>query len=300
MAWFNRLIVWVMPVFPKPFVWIFARRYVAGRTLQDAVRQTRKLNAAGCTATIDVLGEDNRSLQEAETAKAEALTVLETIRKEGLRANLSVKLSQLGLRLDPGACRRNVGELVTRANALGNFVRIDMEDSTVTDATLDLYRSVRRERANAGAVIQACLRRSEADVRALIADGIAHVRLCKGIYDESPEIAFKGKEEVREQYRKLAGILFDAGAFVGLATHDRALVDWCVATVRERNIPNDRFEFQMLYGVAEKMRARLVSQGFALRVYVPFGELWYAYSMRRMRENPAVAGHIVKSLFIRT
>lgn len=300
MSWFNRLIVWVMPVFPKSFIWIFAKRYVAGRTLADAVRQTRKLNEAGCAATIDVLGEDNRTMGEAETAKADALTVLDTIRAEGLRANLSVKLSQLGLRLDRDACRRNVEELVSRAAASGNFVRIDMEDSTVTDATLQLYRAVRKEHANTGAVIQACLRRSEADVRALIGQGIAHLRLCKGIYNEAPEIAYKGREEVREQFRKLALMMFDAGAFVGLATHDKALVDWAVRTIAEKGIPKDRFEFQMLYGVTEKMRARLVSQGFPLRVYVPYGELWYAYSMRRMRENPAVAGHIVKSLFIRT
>jgi proline dehydrogenase len=300
MSWFNRLIVWVMPVFPKKFIWIFARRYVAGRTLEDAVRQTRKLNEAGCAATIDVLGEDNRTMEEAAAAKDEALTVLETIRAEGLRANLSVKLSQLGLRLDPAACRRNVEELVSRAASLGNFVRIDMEDSTVTDATLDLYRSIRKEHANTGAVIQACLKRSENDVRALIGQGIAHVRLCKGIYNEAPEIAVKGHEEVREQFRKLAGMLFDAGAFVALATHDRVLVDWAVRTIREKKIPADRFEFQMLYGVTERLRSRLVSEGFALRVYVPYGELWYAYSMRRMKENPAVAGHIVKSLFIRT
>jgi len=299
MHWFNKMIVGMMPAFPKSFIWMFSRRYIAGKRLEDAVRKTKQLNATGSLATIDVLGEDITDLSEAAAAREEGLLVLEAIRSEALEANLSVKLTQLGLRLDKEACFQNVRTLAKKAAENNCFLRIDMEDSTCTDETLDLYRRIRREFPRSGTVIQAYLKRSEADVRRLIDDQIAHLRICKGIYDERPEIAYKEREEIRDEYKKLVGMMFDSGSYAGIATHDRKLVDWAVQTVRERNIPRENYEFQMLLGVTEKVRKALVRDGHRLRVYVPFGERWYGYCMRRMKENPRVAGLIIKNLFIR-
>jgi proline dehydrogenase len=299
MQWFNRMIVWMMPAFPKSFIWIFSRPYIAGKRLEDAVRKTKQLNAEGMLATIDVLGEDIRDLSEAEAARKEGLEVLEAIRDNGLKANLSVKLTQLGLHLDREICYQNVRELAKKAAEINSFLRIDMEDATCTDETLAIYRRIRKEFPRSGAVIQAYMRRSEADVRALIAEKIAHLRICKGIYDEKPEIAYKDREEVRDAFRKLVLMMFDSGSFAAIATHDKTLADWAAQTIRERKIPRENYEFQMLLGVTEKLRGNLVRDGHPLRVYVPFGEQWHPYCMRRMKENPSVAGYVVKALFIR-
>jgi proline dehydrogenase len=299
MQWFNRMIVGMMPAFPRNFIWIFSRRYIAGKRLEDAVRMTKQFNAAGMLATLDVLGEDITDLSEAAAAKEEGLAVLDAIRGNGLDANLSVKLTQLGLHLDREVCYQNVRELAKKAAETGSFLRIDMEDSTCTDETLAVYRRIRSEFPRSGAVVQAYMKRSEADVRALISEKIAHLRICKGIYDESPEIAFKEREEIREAYKRLVLMMFDSGSFAAIATHDKKLVDWAVQTIRERKIPQENYEFQMLLGVTEKLRGDLVRGGHPLRVYVPFGEQWFRYCMRRMKENPRVAGHVIKNLFIR-
>jgi len=299
MSWFNRMIVGMMPAFPKRFIWIFSSRYIAGKRLEDAVRKTKALNRAGCVATIDVLGEDISTLAEAEQARDEGLAVLDAIKAEGLDANLSVKLSQLGLKLDPEVCYQNVRKLAEKAAANGNFLRIDMEDASVTDATLAVYRRLRREFPNTGAVVQAYLKRTEDDVRGLIRDGIAHLRVCKGIYIESPEIAYKNKEAIRDHFKAVVTLLFDGDGYAAIATHDKALVEWAFGEIKRRALTPDRYEFQMLLGVTEKLRGRIVANGHRLRVYVPFGEQWYRYCMRRMKENPAVAGSVMKALFIR-
>jgi proline dehydrogenase len=299
MHWFNKMIVGMMPAFPKNFIWIFSKRYIAGKRLEDAIGKTKQLNAAGILATIDVLGEDISSLSEAASAKEEALAVLDAIRDNGLRANLSVKLTQLGLHLDREACLQNVRALAKKAAEIGCFLRIDMEDSTCTDDTLGIYRAIRREFPRTGAVVQAYMKRSEADVRALIGEKIAHLRICKGIYDEKPEIAYKDREEIRDAYKRLVLMMFESGSFAAIATHDKKLVDWAVQAIRERKVPRENYEFQMLLGVTEKLRDDLVRDGHPLRVYVPFGEQWFGYCMRRMKENPQVAGFVVKNLFVR-
>lgn len=299
MQWFNKMIVGMMPAFPRNFIWIFSRRYIAGKRLEDAVRMTKELNAAGILATIDVLGEDIADLSEAAAAREEGLRVLDAIRDNALNANLSVKLTQLGLHLDREVCFQNVRRLAKKAADINIFLRIDMEDSTCTDDTLDIYRRIRKEFPGSGTVVQAYMKRSEADVRALIAEKIAHLRICKGIYDESPEIAYKDREEIREAYRKLVLMMFDSGSFAAIATHDKKLADWAARTIIERKIPRENYEFQMLLGVTEKLRGDLVGAGHPLRVYVPFGEQWFGYCMRRMKENPRVAGHVIKNLFIR-
>ena len=299
MKWFNKIIVGIMPIFPKSFIWLFSRRYIAGKTLADAVRKTRELNSMGCCATIDVLGEEIMTLEEATQSKEECIRVLETIQENGLDANLSLKLTSLGLRIDKEQCLKNVKEIVQRAKKLKNFVRIDMEDSTCTDDTLDIYRRLRKDFSNVGTVIQAYLKRSRQDVQQLIDEGIAHLRICKGIYDELKEIAFKDKEEIRNSYMELVKIMLDSGSFIGNATHDKVLVERSYEVIDSGKFSKSKYEFQMLLGVTEKLRKDIVDRGNQMRVYVPYGEQWYGYCMRRLKENPQVAGHIIKNIFVR-
>ncbi len=299
MKWFNRFIVWILPVFPKKFVWLFSRRYIAGRSLLDGVEKTRELNQLDCCATIDVLGEDINSLSEATLAKEECMHVLETIQKNGLDSNHSLKLTQLGLKIDKDNCFQNVKAIVQKAKQLQNFVRIDMEDSTCTTDTLEIYRKLRKMYNNVGTVIQAYLMRSQEDVQQLIDEGIAHLRICKGIYDESPKIAYKDRDQIRENYVGLVKTVLDSGGYVGIATHDRIVINRVIEMIRSKGYPSSRFEFQMLLGVTEHLRNELVSKGYRLRVYVPYGDQWYGYCTRRLKENPQVAGYIIKNLFVR-
>ncbi len=299
MKWFNKIIVGIMPIFPKSFIWLFSRRYIAGKTLADAVRKTQELNSMGCCATIDVLGEEIMSLEEATQSKEESIQVLETIHENGLDANLSIKLTSLGLRIDKERCLKNVREIVQKAKDLKNFIRIDMEDSTCTDDTLDIYRRLCKDFSNVGAVIQAYMKRSRKDVQQLIDEGIAHLRICKGIYDEPKEIAFKDKEEVRNSFMELVKMMLEKGSFIGIATHDKVLVERSDEVIASSKADSSKYEFQMLLGVTEKLRGDIVDRGNRMRVYVPYGEQWYGYCMRRLKENPQVAGHIIKNLFVR-
>lgn len=299
MNWINRLIVGILPIFPKSFIWIFSQRYIAGKSLSDGLVKTKQLNSLGCCTTMDVLGEDISRLEEATLAKEECIRVLDAIKEHRLDANLSLKLTQLGLRLDKKQCYQNVREIVDKAKQVGNFVRIDMEDSTCTEDTLDIYRQLRKEFNNVGAVIQAYMKRSQDDVKRLIEDGLAHLRICKGIYDEPAEIALKDRQEIRENYMVLVQMMLESSSYIGIATHDKVLVDRCLDLIQSKNIQQSKYEFQMLLGVTEHLRGEIVSRGHRLRVYVPYGEQWYGYCMRRMKENPRVAGHIIKNLFIR-
>jgi proline dehydrogenase len=297
--WFNKFIVWILPVFPRSLIWIFSRRYIAGKTLENGVQKAKSLNAEGCLVTMDVLGENIAELSEAETAKTQCLSILNAIQKEKINGNLSLKLSMLGLNIDKETCYRNVKAIVHQAAGTGLFIRIDMEDSGATDSTLDIYRRLRKDYQNVGIVIQAYLKRSNNDVRALIDEGIAHIRICKGIYQEPASIAYKDKNAIRDHYLELADMMFRSGSTVGLATHDKVLIDQLLRTIKEKPVPKSRFEFQMLLGVTEHLHAGLIGAGYALRVYVPYGEQWYGYCMRRMKENPQVAGYVVKNLFTR-
>lgn len=299
MNWFNHLIVKILPIFPKSIVWLFSRRYIAGKSLSDGLEKTKELNGLGCCATMDVLGEDIFTVEEATEDKEECLRVLEDMDREQLDANLSIKLTSLGLRIDKEQCFQNVKEIVEKAKQLNNFVRIDMEDSTCTDDTLDIYRRLRKDYENVGAAIQAYMKRSRDDVQGLINDGIAHLRLCKGIYDESKEVAFKDKEKVRENFVELIRMMLESGSYVGIATHDKVVADRSLQVLKSMNVKKSDYEFQMLLGVTEKLRADLVSQGHRLRVYVPYGEQWHGYCTRRLKENPKIAGHIIKNIFIR-
>ncbi len=293
---FNKAIVATLPFLPRSFVAIFSSRYIAGEKLEDAVATIRNLNSQNIMATIDLLGENITQREEATRDKEMWFRILETIENEKLNSNISIKLTQLGLKLDKTFCAQNVYEIVAQAKKYNNFVRIDMEDSTCTDDTLDILYQVHREYDNVGAVIQAYLKRSEEDIRKLAEQGI-NVRICKGIYNESPEIAFKDKEAIRKNYLRLLNIMFDHNAYVGIATHDRFLIERAIEEIQKRKIGPENYEFQMLLGVGDEYRLELVQMGHRLRVYVPFGEQWFAYSLRRMKENPQVAGYVIKNLF---
>ena len=286
MSLLDKTIVRLLPAVPRPVVQRLSARYIAGAELADARRVVAALNGEGKLATVDVLGEEIARPDEAEAIAQAYLDVLDAIDADELDANVSVKLTALGLMLDPQLARANVEAIAAR----GTFVRIDMEDSSTTDATLDLYRDLRSAGfENLGVVLQAALKRTVDDAIALAG---ANVRLCKGIYLEPPELAFRDFEAVRANYVGALDALLDGGCYVGIATHDEWLVEQALRAVRERNLGAHEYEFQMLLGVQTRLGDRLVAAGHRLRIYVPFGRQWYEYSLRRLQENPKVAGYI--------
>jgi len=295
----NQLIVFVIQLLPKRLVKRFAMRYIAGERLDDAIRVMKFLNLKNIMGTLDVLGENVSMKEESLQATQGGEEVLHSINENHLKANLSIKLTQFGLKIDEEFCHSNVRNLLGIARRYNNFVRIDMEDSTTTSATLKLYERLRSEGyENVGVVIQANMRRSEEDIRRLISMK-ANVRLCKGAYMEPETIAFKSREEIQLNYLKLLKMLFDAKCYVGIATHDDFLVSGAYRYIQEMNLQKADYEFQMLYGVKIKLRDQMVADGHRLRIYVPFGQHWYAYSIRRFKENPQIARYVINALFSR-
>ena len=294
----NNLIVNFTKILPKSVVYIFAKKYVAGNTLEKAVEVVKDLNSKGIAATMDVLGESIKTRQEAVDAKDECLQVLEAIEENNLDSGLSIKPTQMGLEIDEDFGYDTISEIVKKAKDLNNFVRIDMEDSSVTQATIDMFKRLQTEYGNVGIVLQAYLRRTVADVKDLNKNG-TNYRICKGIYVEPEEIAYKGRKEVQDNFLKSLELMLDNGNYVGIATHDDYLLEESYKMIQEKNIPKDKFEFQMLYGVKENLRDKINADGYKMRIYVPFGEHWYAYSMRRLQENPQLAWYITKSIFSR-
>ena len=292
----NRLVVKSLPLVPKPIVRSIASRYVAGESLADALATVRTLNAEHCMATLDVLGEDIVGLDETDPTVRAYQSALAEIAKTRVDSNISVKLTALGLKLDPAHCRRELSRIVETAREHGIFVRIDMEDSSVTEETLRIYLEFRERYERVGIVLQAYLRRSAEDARRVAAVG-GNVRVCKGIYVEPESIAFQDREEIRKSYMQLVESLLSARCYVGIATHDPILVERSQALVGRLGLDRNAYEFQMLLGVARTLRRRLTGEGRRLRVYVPYGEAWYAYSIRRLKENPSIAGHVLKGLF---
>ncbi len=296
----NRIIAWALPIIPKPIVRKVSARYIAGESIADAVKTIRLLNSEGAMATVDVLGEYIKKMSEADENTNYSISVLNAINKEQIDSNLSIKLTSLGLGLDNAACEKNVRKILDAARKHDNiFVRIDMEDSSYTTITIDLYDTLRKEYSNVGIVLQAYLRRTEADIKRLLAGGSTNTRLCKGIYIEQETIAFKDREEIRANYLKCLDLLFSGGAYVGIATHDDYLTTNAEHIIRKYQLTTGQYEFQMLYGVRDSLRRSLIAAGHRLRVYVPFGADWYGYSVRRLKENPGIAGYIVKALFTR-
>jgi len=282
----DRTIVRLLPAVPRPVVQRLSARYIAGSTIDDAARVVDELNGQGKLATVDVLGEEITSPDEARAIAGQYHDLLARIDDEQLDSNISIKLTALGLDLDLGLCRANLEAIVRDAKERESFVRIDMEDSSTTTRTLGLYRDLReRGYENLGVVVQAYLRRTIGDV-----EGIDNVRLCKGIYDEPQAIAYREFEAVRANYLLVLEKLLAQGSFVGIATHDEYLI--VEALRRVRGLPSDRYEFQMLLGVRPDRADALVGAGHRVRIYVPYGTQWYEYSLRRLQENPKIAGYI--------
>lgn len=297
MSLINQLIVNAAELMPKKVVRKFANRYIAGERLDEAVALVQSLNRKGILATIDVLGEAISTKDEALKAKSECLRVFDEIEKNNLNANLSIKPTQLGLMLDEKFCFELVEELVRRAARINNFVRLDMEDSSATDKIINLYKKLHAlYPKNVGIVLQAYLRRTAADAAELNSLK-TNFRLCKGIYVESEEIAFKQRDEIRSNYLSVLKKMFEEECYAGIATHDEYLVNEATKLINEKNISKEKYEFQMLLGVNEWLRDRIKNEGHKIRIYVPFGEEWYLYSMRRLKENPQVARHVFNNVF---
>jgi proline dehydrogenase len=288
----DSAIVRLLPAVPKPVVRRISSRYIAGEELDDALRVVLKLNGDGKLATIDVLGEEITEPEEAQAIADAYREAFEAIERGKLDSNVSIKPTALGLKLGYELFRENLTEVVEHAASRGNFVRIDMEDSSTTDDTLRLYRELRGAgHDNIGVVLQARLKRTLADI-AELAELTPNVRLCKGIYLERPEVAYRDFDSIRASFVQALEALLDAGSYVGIATHDEWLLEQGQRLVSTRGLGREDYEFQMLLGVRPALGDELVRGGHRLRIYTPFGRHWYAYSLRRLQENPKIAGYI--------
>ena len=296
MSLFNYAVSKTIMHVPKPIVSYFAKGYIAGSTLDDAVQVSRDLNRKGMMTTIDILGEFITRIDQAVSFKDHGLKILQAIEREKLDANLSIKPTQMGLLLDKERCFELIHELVVEAKKFGNFVRIDMEDIGTTDDTLDFFRRLREEfPGHVGTVLQSYLHRTPRDVGNLN-DGYQNYRLCKGIYVEPRTHAWKHPQAINRNFTVCLEQLFRQGAYVGIATHDELLVFEAMNLVRQLGLKPDQYEFQMLLGVDEELREIILGEGHRLRIYVPFGEDWLPYSKRRLKENPAIAQHALRQL----
>ncbi|MDQ3859317.1 MAG: proline dehydrogenase family protein [Actinomycetota bacterium] len=290
----DRALVRMLPAVPRPVVRRLSERYIAGPELADACRVVSELNARGRMATIDVLGEEIHTRGEAGALVDEYMDVFETIRRQGLDSNVSVKPTGLGLKLDRAFCRDNIASIVRCAEERDNFVRIDMEDASTTSDTLAVYRELRADgHARVGVVLQARLHRTLADVRDL-GELEPSVRVCKGIYLEPEDISYQDFQAIRENFVRVVEALLEAGAYVAIATHDDWLVERGVELVHRHGLGREEYEFQMLLGVRESLGDEILRDGHRLRIYVPYGRRWYEYSMRRLQENPKIATYIAR------
>ncbi len=297
----NRLIATTLPLLPKRFVWLFSRSYIAGETADAAMAVCRTLNAGGIKTTIDVLGEFIQNLDEAQKNRDEYLTLIDVAQRAGIDGNYSIKPTMFGLLVDAETSYGYVREIVARAAGFGNFVRIDMEDSNCVDPEIDMFCRLKAEfPESVGLALQAYLRRTHKDLKALMdlhtPAAPLNFRLCKGIYTEPARIAFQHHDEINAHFLENLEFMFQNGVYPGIATHDRAVVDGALALVNRYQVPKDRYEFQMLYGVTPELRRTIVDAGHTMRVYVPYGRRWFGYSTRRLKENPKIVNSILKSL----
>ncbi len=300
----NKLIAGMLPLMPKKLIWIFSKRYISGITIEDALRESRTLNGAGAMVTVDLLGEYVNHLSEAGEYKKQYVALIERFAKEGVKGNFSVKPSMFGLLLDQEACVANIREIIATADRCESFIRIDMEDATCTDRELEIYRQMKREfPGRVGLVVQAYLRRTLDDVKSLLdihtPENPLSFRLCKGIYIEDESIAYKGYQEIRDRYLEDLQFMFEHEIHVGIATHDKYLVDKAMEMIEKYRVPKERYEFQMLFGVTPNLRKSIIERGHRMRIYVPYGEQWFGYSTRRLKENPNMVWDIIKALFVR-
>ncbi len=294
----------MLPYFPKKLIWIFSKRYIAGETVADAIRASKELNKEGIKVTIDILGEFIKTLDEAEKNKIEYIELIDTIQKENIDGNYSLKPTMFGLLLDKDVCYKHIREIVAKAASYGNFIRVDMEDSPCTDLEIELYRKLKAEfPKNVGLVVQAYLKRTLADLQNLMDIHSTEIplnyRLCKGIYVEPAAIAYKKYEEINEHFLEDLEFMFKNGVYPGIATHDKPIIEGSYKLIEKYNVPKNMYEFQMLYGVTPELRKSIVAKGHTMRVYVPYGKQWFGYSTRRLKENPKMASLIIKALFVR-
>jgi len=297
MGFFDKLVVWSIPFVPKPIVGFFSKKYIAGSKLEDAVRKVQELNKQGMMATLDLLGEESQSKEKAEEAVAEYFKMLEIIDEYKLDSNISIKPTQMGLFIDKEYCFQNVEKIVREAKKYNNFVRIDMEDHTATSDTIEFYLRLKEKYGkHVGTVIQAYLRRTSADINGLL-EHKANLRLCKGIYVEPRAIAYKDMSIINENYKFNLKKLLSNDCYVGIATHDEKLVWYALSLIEEQQLKYEKYEFQMLLGVDEELRKIIIDGGHRLRVYVPYGKDWYPYSVRRLKENPKMAGYVFRNIF---
>ncbi|MFO7851841.1 MAG: proline dehydrogenase family protein [Bacteroidota bacterium] len=299
---FNRFIASILPYFPKKFVWLFSKPYVAGDSAHDAIRISKEFNSRGMKVTLDVLGEFIKILEEAEDNKNEYLELIDLAEKEKINGNYSIKPSSFGLLLDKEICYAHLREVVQKAAEYNNFIRIDMEDSPCTDLEIELFRKLKKEfPKNVGLVFQSYLKRTLDDIKGLMdlhsEATPLNYRICKGIYVEPAEIAFKKHQEINDNFLQIVEYLFQNKVYAAIATHDKALIEGSYELIRKYNVPEDMYEFQMLYGVTPGLRQSIVDRGHLMRIYVPFGKDWFGYSTRRLKENPKMASHIIKAIF---
>jgi proline dehydrogenase len=299
---FNKLIAAILPYFPKKFIWIFSKSYISGETVSDALRVSKDLNNKNIKVTLDVLGEFIETLEEAESNKKEYLDLIDISVKNKIDGNFSLKPTSFGLLIDKEICYNHIREIVEKAAGYNGFIRIDMEDSPCTDDEIALFRRLKSDfPANVGLVVQAYLRRTLKDLEGMLDINSSEIplsyRLCKGIYVEPESIAFKKYEEINRHFLEDLEFMFKNKIHVGIATHDKPLVEGAYKLLEKYNVSKDLYEFQMLYGVTPKLRESIVNAGHKMRVYVPFGKQWFGYSIRRLKENPKMASAIIKALF---
>lgn len=301
---FNKLIAAILPYFPKKFVWIFSKPYIAGETVENAIHVSRDLNKDGIMVTIDILGEFIKNLDEAEQNKQEYLDLIDRFEKENINGNYSLKPTMFGLLLDKDVAYNHIREIVVKAASYNNFIRVDMEDSPCTDLEIEMFRKLKKEfPKNVGLVFQAYMKRTHNDLENLMdlqtKEAPLNYRLCKGIYVEPAEIAYKKYDIVNQHFFEDIEFCFKNGVYVGIATHDKPIIEGSYKLIEQYNVPKDMYEFQMLYGVTPGLRKSIVEKGHPMRVYVPFGKQWFGYSTRRLKENPKMASHIIKAIFVK-
>ena len=299
---FNKMIAGILPYFPKKFIWIFSKSYISGETIEDAMRVSKDFNNKNIKVSLDVLGEFIKTLDEAEENKKDYLNLIDFSFKNGIDGNFSLKPTSFGLLIDKNICYNHIREIVAKAASYNGFIRIDMEDSPCTSDEISLFRKLKTEfPANVGLVLQAYLKRTFKDIEDMMDLNSAEIpvsyRLCKGIYVEPAAIAFKKYEEINQHYLEDLEFILKNKVHVGIATHDKPLVEGAYKLLKKYNVPKHMYEFQMLYGVTPKLRENIVNDSHAMRVYVPFGKQWFNYSTRRLKENPKMASHIIKAIF---
>lgn len=299
---FHAMIAGILPYMPKKLVWMFSKQYIAGETIEEAITNAKKLNAEGIMTTIDVLGEFITTLDEAEDNKKEYLEVIDKAEAAGVEGNYSLKPTFFGLLIDKEVAYGHIREVVEKAASYNNFIRIDMEDSPCTDMEIDMYRRLKEEfPENVGLVVQSYLKRTHQDIRNLkevhTDESPVNLRICKGIYVEPEEISYKKYEDINAHFIDDVELMLQEKMYPAIATHDIPVIEGAYRLIKKYDVPKDKYEFQMLYGVTPALRKSILDKGHRMRVYVPFGKHWFGYSTRRLKENPKMAGVVIKALF---